>query len=389
VSPRDRTPSSDKPASDPIVKPIPFDDDRPGRPDTGTRTRDAGKPGADNGNHADRANRGSSRDPVTVWSGRDGRRSSFTDSATVIKPRVGSNAIIDQATIRNRVRRDSVARSSGFHHRSHDVAFSSSFHNSCFNSRRFCDPVAFCHSPCFSSGFWGSWWPGYCNNGFGFGFSTGSCFSFGFSFSNFNTCFDPCYGPVRYNYFYDDCRPVYSCWGDCDWYWRRPLYGCYPPSVIYRPAYVYDSYYTGLPYYYDSYDNYPSSPSSDDSGIVTTYPPAPQVYNTSDDGWDLLISGDAREARRVFDRAVAVHPNDGLTQIGYSISAGMLGRYDDAVASMRKALRDDPESLNEVPENDTLDASLRQLLEHYAGDRQAVARRCRCIVHDGGPAIPG
>ena len=358
----DRGSSTDKPSRpspvDPTVKPIPFDDDRPVR-DNNSRdhVRGAGKPGIDDGRTADRMNRGSSRDPVTVWSGRDGRRSSFAPSSD--KPRNGSSVIVDQATIRNRMHRDSTIHSEGFDHHSHHGAFAPAFHDSCFSSRHFCDPVCW-HHPCFSFGFCNPCWPSFCNDGFGFFFSTSSCFSFGFSFSNFNSCFDPCYGPVHYNYFYDDCRPVYSCWSDCDWYWGRPVYGCYRPRVIYRPAYVYDSYYAGAPYYYDSYS------SGYDSGIAGTYPPEPGLYSTSEDGWDLLINGDAREARRVFDRALSVHTNDALSQIGYSIAAGMLGRYDDAVASMRKALRDDPKSLNEVPENSKLDASLRQLLDHYA-----------------------
>ena len=72
-----------------------------------------------------------------------------------------------------------------------------------------------------------------------------------------------------------------------------------------------------------------------------------------------------REARRAFDRDVQNAPGDGLPQIGYAITAGLLERYDEAVASMRKALRDDPDAFKEAPHDVKIVEQMRTLLTHY------------------------
>ena len=82
-------------------------------------------------------------------------------------------------------------------------------------------------------------------------------------------------------------------------------------------------------------------------------------------GWDLLLAGDVNEAQRAFDRERLNVPGDGLPQIGQAITAGLLERYEEAVAAMRKALRDDPDALNEVPQNSQIADQIRALLTHY------------------------
>jgi len=96
------------------------------------------------------------------------------------------------------------------------------------------------------------------------------------------------------------------------------------------------------------------------------------------DGWELLAQGDAREARRSFDRAREAFPNDGLPRIGYAIACGLLDRGDEAITEMRRVIRDDPDALDEVPQDEALMVYVQQLIDRMnartqdqAGDADA------------------
>ena len=89
------------------------------------------------------------------------------------------------------------------------------------------------------------------------------------------------------------------------------------------------------------------------------------MNSPSNDGWELLVAGDVREARRAFDRDTLNAPGDGLPQIGYAITAGLMERYDEAVSAMRKALHDDPDSFSEAPRDARIIEQMRTLLTHY------------------------
>jgi tetratricopeptide (TPR) repeat protein len=127
-------------------------------------------------------------------------------------------------------------------------------------------------------------------------------------------------------------------------------------ASTYRPP-VYQSYNT-----YNTYNTY-AAPSA-----APSYESAPIP---SGDGWDLLSAGDLREARRAFDRAMIARPGDALAAIGYSISTALLERDQEAVAIMRRALREDPEALHEVPQGVRIDDHLRNLALRYEARSQA------------------
>jgi tetratricopeptide (TPR) repeat protein len=100
------------------------------------------------------------------------------------------------------------------------------------------------------------------------------------------------------------------------------------------------------------------------SGYPSDSSPSVDLY-AGLDGWEFLEAGDAREARRSFDRAINVYPNDGLPRIGYALSAAMLSRDAEAVDEMRRALREDPEAIREVPQNQELWSQIQPLIDSY------------------------
>ncbi|MCI0675308.1 MAG: tetratricopeptide repeat protein [Phycisphaerales bacterium] len=227
------------------------------------------------------------------------------------------------------------------------------------------------HRPVFFSG-------SHCGSSFNHFGSCHSGSSFAFSIS-FSTCNPWWYDNCNWGWYgYDSCgyRPswwysyYYRPWVDYCW-WYQPCYR--PRSYCYRPLYYrtafYPAYYSAYDYsvYDSSYDRgtYDSYDTASD-GVIDTYPAPPaDAFANLDAAWDSLNDGDVREARRAFERAVSNYPNDGLARIGYSLSTAMLGRHQEAVQAMRQALRDDPDSLNEVPQTDSLRQQLNQLLNGY------------------------
>ena len=320
---------------------------------------------------------------VEVWSGKpssQGQSASFQSNSNLIHHHRDAAVVIPA------------------HHQSNSVAvFSHHFHDPqvfhhrffqpsyCYQpffgyrSYAFCAPAYSCYSYCYCPGYFDE-----CFDHVGFFFGDGH-YSLSFSFCDYTPCYDPCYyRPFRYYHYDNGCGyPRYRhSYFDCDWYsCARPYYGCYRPRyTCYQPLYTsYTDYsYLDEPSYPGPYDYYndsaepyvpPYLPPVDAAPSDGDYSPPLQdiapAAPVPTDGWDLLVAGNAREARRVFDRGRNVHPNDGLANIGYAIAAGLLSRYDDATASMRIALRNDPESLNEVPDNAKIEQGVRQLLDYY------------------------
>ncbi len=254
----------------------------------------------------------------------------------------------------------------------------------------------------------------WCGNSWGYGgwgWGSGFSFSFGYVSDNFsigvgynNNWFNDCnyYQPVYSSYLpYSYCAPAYYYrpYYCRPYYSLRYSYGCYYPRFAYS-SYVPLAYRTNSFWWlYDNDDygyDYSAYGSGYDSGFTSGYEagqstesssayeptwlaggsvfsgsdaaatsaPEPQAADITD-GWDLLTNGDPREARRAFERERANNPGDGLPQIGYAISAGLLERYDEAIASMRSALRDDPDAFAEMPLNQQIAEHLQTLLTHY------------------------
>jgi hypothetical protein len=252
----------------------------------------------------------------------------------------------------------------------------------------------------------------WCGNAWGYGgWGYGSGFSFSFGYFSDNWAIG-----VGYNNWFDDCnyyRPVYSCYPSYAYcpprYYYRPYYcrpyyslrysyGCYYPRYAFYGSY-YPAAYGSYWWLYDDDDHYDYDYSAYGSGYdagfssgydygksadggSSTHEPtwlaggsvfgsdgaasSPEVpHADTTNGWDLLTNGDAREALRVFESERAANPGDGLPQIGLSLAAGLLARYDEASAAMRSALHDDPDAFAEVPLNQPIADQLQTLLAHY------------------------
>lgn len=141
-------------------------------------------------------------------------------------------------------------------------------------------------------------------------------------------------------------------------YYRYPYlyrYG-YPYRYPYRYGYFYKPYpyrwYDTIPYYYPgSYG--PEFYSSGDG------------YDDHDEGWNLLRRGKPAEAADAFGRLAQASPTEGKPKVGYALAAAELGRLDKGIWAMRRALRQDPESLQYVIIDHQLQLKVEALIKRY------------------------
>jgi len=206
------------------------------------------------------------------------------------------------------------------------------------------------HDPSYYSG---HYYPRYS---YGYRHYPSSSWTFGYSSVYEDPCWDPCDRIVYYRPVYGHYRPRYSCY--------RPYgYGGYYSGGYSSVSYTYlfeDDDDDVEPYStYDAVPQWSESEAADgytgSSGEVTVIAP--------NDGWELLSQGDAREARRSFDRAREAFPSDGLPRVGYAIASGLVDRADEAVSEMRRVLREDPDALDEVPQDEALMVEVQRLID--------------------------
>jgi hypothetical protein len=192
-----------------------------------------------------------------------------------------------------------------------------------------------------------------CHSGLSFHFSTGG-FSFGFNHHH-----------PWHHWHHDWCSwPSWHSWHGSYWGCHCHTFHCIHKPVFfttYYPTYYYPVY--SDPIYYSS---------------AEVYTPAPAPYETepapiTGNAWDLLDEGNAREARRQFAREIDTHPNDGLPQIGYAIASTLIDRKIEATAMMRRALKNDPEAIHEVPQTQGLIQAMEAALDEFVemSDRRA------------------
>lgn len=243
---------------------------------------------------------------------------------------------------------------------------------------------------------WGNnrgWSSNWCNpwyaNGWSFSIGFGSYNSW-FGFSYFDSY--PC-RPYYSNSWYGGYSP-YVTYSYAPWWSSGSSYGSY------QPTYITNNYYndgsggytttppsSSQPSQYQDYtwldgggatlgqNDYSwlepeaaaQTQSADQSqgGLVELWSAPQRELSTVEEGWTQFSSGDAHEARRVFLRAADKSPSDGVPQIGLALASGELNRYDDAVNAMRRALREDPESLNKVPNDPKVVQAINGMLDHY------------------------
>ncbi|MHC4414877.1 MAG: hypothetical protein ACYS0G_06300 [Planctomycetota bacterium] len=164
-------------------------------------------------------------------------------------------------------------------------------------------------------------------------------------------------------------------------YWYRWHHGCYGWWCWcrwwypYRHSYGYWSYWrSGFSFLYDPYWGWYDRTWSPYSYSYASYDdPTPVYYEVNstplpsiDEAWSRLREGDLEVARAFFADLTYALPYEGLPRIGYAITTGLLDDDPAAVDAMRRALRDEPEALWNVPDDPLMQERVRSLEAHYA-----------------------
>ena len=79
--------------------------------------------------------------------------------------------------------------------------------------------------------------------------------------------------------------------------------------------------------------------------MVVSLAPGAQTDGTRqawEQGWAAIQSGDGERAASIFRQALEFHPSEGLLHFGAGIASHVLGREDDAVRSLKRALELSP-----------------------------------------------
>lgn len=170
------------------------------------------------------------------------------------------------------------------------------------------------------------------------------------------------YGTHRYRHRYRH-KPRYSHRGRLGRYqYRLGIHLGHGYHTFYRSPYPYGygyfynlypyRWYDPIPYYYPG--SYGQESHSTGGG-----------YDDLDEGWNLLRRGRAAEAADTFGRLAQASPTAGMPKVGYALAAAELGRLDKGIWAMRRALRQDPESLQYVTIDHQLQPKVEAMIKRY------------------------
>ena len=146
-------------------------------------------------------------------------------------------------------------------------------------------------------------------------------------------------------------------------YYRHGFYGRYGYGKYgyYRYPYGHRYYYRPYPanlYYYNAYqDDYRDS--SDEAGSDGSI----DYQEDYARGWNLLREDRPAEALQAFGHYAQANPTEGTPKVGYALALAELGRLDNGIRAMRRALQENPEALPYV----AIDGKLRPKLERVKG----------------------
>ncbi len=151
--------------------------------------------------------------------------------------------------------------------------------------------------------------------------------------------------------------------------WRYPYHHAYYATYYPRYHSSYCRSYAGYGWY-DCYCDLPSYSYDTTTYIVYDEPldyaiPEP-VLPSIDDAWAHLGDGYIEAAQAMFSELVYALPYEGAPRIGYAITTGLMERDSAAVDAMRRALIDEPEALQWVPDDPLVREQIRILLDVYA-----------------------
>ena len=138
----------------------------------------------------------------------------------------------------------------------------------------------------------------------------------------------------------------------------------------------YGRYYNYHPDYGNSYlgdaynkpdENYTEA-TDQDAGLPSDAINKADGYNAP--GWLQLANGEYLDAQNTFATQARIEPNDGTLMLGYALAAAGTGDLHKGVWAMRSALRIEPESLNNLTLDASLEGIVKDLITKYINDRQ-------------------
>lgn len=139
----------------------------------------------------------------------------------------------------------------------------------------------------------------------------------------------------------------------------------YPSYLLYRSQYASSAPSVGGYQYPQKYIGREGAYSYNSASVRYPDIATGNSYSTNDLGWRLLAQNNPREALDVFTTQVAQRPKDGVSKVGYALSAAMLNDLNKAAWTMRRAFRIDPDSLHYLKIDTLLRTSIDTLLVEY------------------------
>ncbi len=88
-------------------------------------------------------------------------------------------------------------------------------------------------------------------------------------------------------------------------------------------------------------------------------------YGSLDQGWDLLVRGEAGRALRVFGALAEASPDKVLPKVGFALASVLGGDDRQAVWAMRRAFARDADALYSFPQDARLAAVVRRVEDRY------------------------
>jgi tetratricopeptide (TPR) repeat protein len=111
------------------------------------------------------------------------------------------------------------------------------------------------------------------------------------------------------------------------------------------------------------------------SGFLPVTAQSDATREAWEQGWQAIKAGDGEKAAGIFRQALEYHPSEGLLHFGAGIAAHVLGRKDDAVRSLKRALELSPRLTDAAKLLGEIQYSLGDVDDAIRSYEQALAQR--------------
>jgi tetratricopeptide (TPR) repeat protein len=111
------------------------------------------------------------------------------------------------------------------------------------------------------------------------------------------------------------------------------------------------------------------------SGLLRVTAQSEATREAWEQGWQAIKAGDGERAAGIFRQALEYHPSEGLLHFGAGVAAHVLGRKDDAVRSLKRALELSPRLTDAAKLLGEIQYSLGDIDDAIHSYEQALAQR--------------